>query len=201
MGLFKRRNLDRRVRSSRRRFSGLLSQRERVRLNSTFSRPAPQSGEEALHRGRRSILAHPENASPFQIVDQRQVLLPLAAAHLVDLEDMWGLPHGRWSSPQRTAPSTMAASVFQLRQKWAATDDQSRTLARVATARASGGRESEGDKLCYIMFSGRKGRWQLSRGVRLGTGQYPPAGEGGAAPPEQAMCGDTNCTARDEGTA
>lgn len=34
----------------------------------------PQPGEEARHGGRRSILAHPEDAFPLQIVDQRQVL-------------------------------------------------------------------------------------------------------------------------------
>ncbi len=55
--------------------------------------PGPKPLEELLHRLFITAFADPNQLPALQVVNQRQVALPLAAGHLVDPQHMQGPPH------------------------------------------------------------------------------------------------------------
>src|SRR5713226_2709511 len=60
----------------------------------------PQPGEEAAHRVGVAVLADPDQAVAFEVVDQSQVTLPLAARHLVDADHPQRLPGTMVQAPR-----------------------------------------------------------------------------------------------------
>jgi len=64
------------------------------------SSPGAQPGKEALHRGRGSVPAHPHHAATVEIIDDRQVLLPLAAADLIEADDLQREPAAMGKAPE-----------------------------------------------------------------------------------------------------